>query len=345
MRSALLSQGEDVTDGSTMRALVLEEYNAPFRLVEMPRPRAGAGQVLVRIKASGVNPLDTKIRTGNGAHAKQPLPAVLGMDMAGVVEEVGPRVAGFSVGDEVYGMTGGVGGSQGSLAEFAAVDAELLAKKPANVSMRQAAAIPLSFITAWEGVVDRANVRAGQKVLVHAGAGGVGHVVVQIAKARGAEVFATVSEEKKAIVEGYGAVPIDYRSMKVEKYVAEFAGGEGFDVIYDTVGGATLDDSFAAAKIYTGHVVSCLGWGTHRLAPLSFRGATYSGVFTLLPLLTGKGRAHHGEMMREATKLVEAGELVPLVDERRFTLESAMEAHALVEGGKVLGKVVVEVGE
>jgi len=333
-----------MTDGSTMRALVLEEYNAPFRLVEVARPRPAAGQVLVRIKASGVNSLDTKIRTGNGAHAKQPLPAVLEIDMAGVVEEVGPGVAGFRVGDEVYGMTGGVGGSQGSLAEFAAVDAELLAKKPANVSMRQAAAIPLSFITAWEGVVDRANVRAGQRVLVHAGAGGVGHVVVQIAKARGAEVFATVSEEKKAIVEEYGAVPIDYRAMKVEEYVAEFTGGEGFDVIYDTVGGATLDDSFAAAKVYTGHVVSCLGWGTHKLAPLSFRGATYSGVFTLLPLLTGKGREHHGEMMREATRLVEAGELVPLVDERRFTLETAMEAHALVESGKALGKVVVEVG-
>jgi NADPH:quinone reductase len=334
-----------MTDGPTMRALVLEEYNAPFRLVEMARPKAAAGQVLVRIKASGVNPLDTKIRTGNGGHAKQTLPAVLGMDMAGVVEEVGSGVMGFCVGDEVFGMTGGVGGVQGSLAEFAAVDPELLAKKPASLSMKQAATIPLSFITAWEGVVDRANVRAGQKVLVHAGAGGVGHVVVQIAKARGAEVFATVSQEKKAIVEGYRAVPIDYRSMKVEEYVAEFAGGEGFDVIYDTVGGATLDDSFAATKVYTGHVVSCLGWGTHQLAPLSFRGATYSGVFTLLPLLTGKGRAHHGEMMREATKLVDAGELVPLVDERRFTLETAMEAHALVESGKARGKVVVEVGE
>jgi NADPH:quinone reductase len=333
-----------MADGSTMKALVLEEYNASFRLVEMARPGAAAGQVLVRIKASGVNPLDTKIRTGNGGHAKQTLPAVLGMDMAGVVEEVGPGVTGFRVGDEVFGMTGGVGGVQGSLAEFAAVDAELLAKKPKSLSMREAAGIPLSFITAWEGLVDRAGVHEGQRVLVHAGAGGVGHVVVQIAKARGAEVFATISEEKRAIVEGYAAVPIDYRSMKVEEYVAEFAGGEGFDVIYDTVGGATLDDSFAAAKIYTGHVVSCLGWGTHKLAPLSFRGATYSGVFTLLPLLTGKGRAHHGEIMREATKLVEAGELAPLVDERRFTLETAMEAHALVESGKALGKVVVEVG-
>jgi NADPH2:quinone reductase len=326
-----------------MRAAVLEEYNSAFRLAEIARPKAGVGQVLVRIEASGVNPLDTKIRTGNGGHAKQPLPAVLGMDLAGVVEEVGEGVSGFRAGDEVYGMGTGVGGLQGSLAEFAAVDAELLAKKPGNLSMRQAAAIPLSFITAWEGLVDRAGVRDGQRVLVHAGAGGVGHVVVQIARARGAEVFATVSMEKKEVVEGYGAVPIDYRAMKVEEYVAEFTGGEGFDVIYDTVGGATLDDSFAAAKIYSGHVVSCLGWGTHRLAPLSFRGATYSGVFTLLPMLTGKGRGHHGEIMREATKLVEAGKLTPLVDERRFTLETAMEAHALVESGRALGKVVVEV--
>jgi NADPH:quinone reductase len=330
---------------STMRAVVLEEYNSPLRLQEIARPKAGAGQVLVRVMASGVNPLDTKVRTGKGDHAKQPLPAVLGMDLAGVVEEIGAGVNGFCVGDEVYGMAGGIGGLPGTLAEFAAVDPELLAKKPKGLSMRQAAALPLSFITAWEGLVDRAGVREGQRVLVHAGAGGVGHVVVQIAMARGAKVFATVSGEKRALVERYGAIPIDYRSTTVEKYVAEHTDGEGFDVVYDTVGGATLDDSFAAAKIYTGHVVSCLGWGTHKLAPLSFRGATYSGVFTLLPMLTGKGKGHHGEIMREATKLAEAGALTPLVDERRFTLETAMEAHALVESGKALGKVVVEVGD
>ena len=332
-----------MTASSTMRAAVLDEYNSPFRFAEIERPKPAAGQVLVRIKASGVNPLDTKIRTGNGAHAKQPLPAILGMDMAGVVEELGAGATGFSVGDEVYGLTGGVGGLQGSLAEFAAVDADLLAKKPANVTMRQAAAIPLSFITAWEGLVDRANVHAGQKVLIHAGAGGVGHVAVQIARARGAEVFATVSPEKKAIVESYGAVPIDYRSTCVEQYVAAHTGGEGFDVVYDTVGGATLDDSFVAAKVYTGHVLSSLGWGPHKLAPLSFRGATYSGVFTLLPMLTGRGRAHHGEIMREATKLVEAGLLTPLVDERRFTLGTALAAHSLVESGRALGKVVVDI--
>jgi NADPH:quinone reductase len=328
-----------------MRAAVLEEYNSPFRLIEVARPKPAAGQVLVRIKASGVNPLDTKIRSGNGAHAKQPLPAILGMDMTGVVEELGAEVSGFSVGDEVYGLTGGVGGLQGSLAEFAAVDVDLIAKKPVNLTMHQAAAIPLSFITAWEGLVDRANVHAAQRVLIHAGAGGVGHVAVQLAVARGAQVFATVSPEKKVVVESYGAVPIDYRSTSVEQYVAQHTGGEGFDVVYDTVGGTTLDDSFVAAKVYTGHVLSSLGWGTHKLAPLSFRGATYSGVFTLLPMLTGRGRAHHGEIMREATILVEAGMLTPLVDGRRFALDAALIAHELVESGKALAKVVVDIAE
>ena len=328
-----------------MRAAVLEEYNSPFRLIEVARPKPAAGQVLVRIKASGVNPLDTKIRSGNGAHAKQPLPAILGMDMAGVVEELGAEVSGFSVGDVVYGLTGGVGGLQGSLAEFAAVDVDLIAKKPVNLTMHQAAAIPLSFITAWEGLVDRANVHAAQRVLIHAGAGGVGHVAVQLAAARGAQVFATVSPEKKVVVESYGAVPIDYRSTSVEQYVAQHTGGEGFDVVYDTVGETTLDDSFVAAKVYTGHVLSSLGWGTHKLAPLSFRGATYSGVFTLLPMLTGRGRAHHGEIMREATILVEAGMLTPLVDGRRFSLDAALVAHELVESGKALSKVVVDIAE
>src|SRR5271163_2719376 len=157
----------DVTNLSTMRAVVLEEYNSHLRLTEMARPKAGAGQVLVRVMASGVNPLDTKIRTGNGGHARQTPPAVLGMDLAGVVEEIGAGVTGFRVGDEVYGMAGGIGGLQGTLAEFAAVDPELLAKKPAGLSMREAAALPLSFITAWEGLVDRAGVREGQRVLVH----------------------------------------------------------------------------------------------------------------------------------------------------------------------------------
>ncbi len=328
-----------------MRALLLESYNAPFTLTEIPRPVPSMGHVLVRIMASGVNPLDTKIRSGSAGHAQVTLPAVLGMDLAGVVEEVAPDVTAFKPGDEVYGMTGGVGGLQGSLAEFASVDANLLALKPSNLSMREAAALPLVVITAWEGLVDRAQVHAGQKVLIHAGAGGVGHVAVQIAQAYGAKVFATVSAAKKSIVEAFGATAINYQTTPVEAYMAEHTSGEGFDIVYDTVGGATLDASFQAVKIYSGHAISCLGWGAHKLAPLSFREATYSGVFTLLPMLTGRGRAHHGQILREAAQLAESGKLKPLLHSERFTFETAMEAHQLVESGTAIGKVVVDIAE
>jgi NADPH2:quinone reductase len=328
---------------STMRALVLETANGPFVSRQVPRPAAGPGQVLVEIAASGVNPLDTKIRAGAAAHAKHPLPAVLGLDLAGVVRAVGAGVERFRVGDEVYGLTGGVGGLQGSLAEYAAVDADLLARKPANLSMREAAALPLVVITAWEGLVDRAQTHAGQKVLVHGGAGGVGHVAVQVARSLGAEVFATVSPDQFETARRFGATPIDRTSATVEDYVARHTGGEGFDVIYDTVGGAVLDASFKAVRPYAGHVVSALGWGTHALAPLSFRAGTYSGVFTLLPMLSGRGRARHGEILEAAAKRVESGQLVPMMDERRFTLETALEAHDLVAAGKPRGKVVVDV--
>ena len=163
-----------MTKTPMMRALVLESYNTEFVLTEIARPTPGKGQVLVRIMASGVNPLDTKIRSGNAAHAKVQLPAVLGMDLAGVVETLEPDVEAFRPGDKVYGLAGGIGGLQGSLAEFAAVDADLLALQPENLSMREAAALPLAFITAWEGLVDRAHVHAGQKVLIHAGGRGRG---------------------------------------------------------------------------------------------------------------------------------------------------------------------------
>lgn len=326
-----------------MRAVVLREFGTPLILTEVDKPSAGPGHVLVKVHASGVNPLDTKIRAGKAAHARRTLPAVLGIDVAGVVEEVGAEVTGFAPGDEVYGMTGGVGDLQGSLAQYQAADARLLAHQPGSLTMREAAALPLVAITAWEGLVDRAQVRAGQKVLVHGGAGGIGHVAVQIARARGAEVFATVSPARQDVVKGLGATPIDHTATSVEEYVARYTGGEGFDVVFDTVGGAVLDASFTAVRTYTGHVLSALGWGTHSIAPLSFRGATYSGVFTLLPMLTGRGREHHGEIMREVAVLADAGALRPLLDPRRFTLDTVADAHAAVENGTARGKIVVDV--
>src|SRR5262245_6181225 len=134
------------------KAWLVDGPGGDFRQAELPRPKLGMNQVLVRISASGVNPLDTKIRAGKAVHARQPLSAALGLDMAGTVEETWPVINSFKVGDEVYGMVGGVGGLQGTLAEFIAVDADLLAHKPGNLSMRQAAALPLAIITAWEGL-------------------------------------------------------------------------------------------------------------------------------------------------------------------------------------------------
>lgn len=331
-----------MTTETTMRAAILETHAAPFRLARISRPVPAPGEVLVRIKASGINPLDLKIHAGAAAHARHPLPAVLGIDLAGEVEAVGDGVTTFRRGDEVYGMTGGVGGIQGSLAQFAAVDATLIAPKPANLSMREAASLPLVFVTAWEGLVDRAAVHAGQTVLVQGGAGGVGNIVIQLARHFGAEVFATDGAAKMDTIARLGATPIDYRAASVEEYVAAHTGGRGFDVVYDTVGGKTLDASFNAVARF-GHVVSSLGWGTHALAPLSFRAATYSGVFTLLPLLSGEGRTHHGEIMREATQLVEAGRITPNVDPRRYSLETVAEAYQALETGAVAGKLVVDI--
>jgi NADPH2:quinone reductase len=325
---------------ATMSALRLETAGQPLVLATVDRPVAGPGEVLVRIAAAGLNPLDGKIRAGQGGHARQPAPAILGIDMAGRVEAVGPGVEGFKPGDAVYGMTGGVAGVQGSLAQYAAVDARLLAQAPSAMPLVEAAALPLVFITAWEGLVDRARVQAGQSVLVIAGAGGVGSMAVQLAVARGAHVFATGSQAQKDIITGLGATWID-RDASMADVVDTHTAGEGFDVVYDTLGGATLDAAFIAARRYGGHVVSSLGWGTHALAPLSFRAATYSGVFTLMPLLTGKGRDHHGEIMAEATKLADAGKLCPVLSAQRFKLAEGNAALDLVESGRAGGKVVV----
>lgn len=333
-----------MSSSPSMQAAILEAHGAPFRLASIPRPEPGPGEVLVRIHASGINPLDLKIHAGAASHARHPLPAVLGLDLAGVVEAVGAGVTRFRPGDEVFGLTGGVGGHQGSLAEFAAVDADLLAPKPTNLTMREAASLPLVFITAWEGLVDRAGVSAGQKVLIHGGGGGVGRVAIQVARACGAEVFATGSEPRRAAVEQLGATFIDHRAGTVAEYVARHTDGQGFDLVYDTAGGATLDASFEAVRRF-GHVVSALGWGTHALGPLSFRAATYSGVFTLLPLLTGEGRAHHGAILEQAARLAEAGKVVPLVDPRRYTLETVHDAYRDLEAQTAQGKLVVGIAE
>jgi NADPH:quinone reductase-like Zn-dependent oxidoreductase len=262
--------------------------------------------------------------------------------MAGTVEALGHGVTAFRRGDEVYGMTGGVGGHQGSLAEFASVDATPLAHKPANLSMREAAALALIVITAWEGLVDRARIAAGQTVLLHGGGGGVGHAAIQIARHFGAKVFATGSEPKRGLIEWLGATFTDYRNEPVADYVARLTAGRGFDLVYDTVGGTTLDASFEAVRRF-GHVVSCFGWGSHALGPLSFSGGDL--LWRVHAAAAAEGRAHHGEILRAAASLAEAGKLVPTLDPRRFGLATVCEAYPANKDRTARGKIVVDVLE
>ncbi|WP_202704475.1 zinc-dependent alcohol dehydrogenase family protein [Flavobacterium sp. UGB4466] len=325
-----------------MRALLTTTYESDFVSTEIEKPTPKEGEVLIKIHASGVNPIDNKIRIGVSPYASPVLPAVLGTDLAGVVEAVGKNVTDFKVGDEVYGLAGGVLGLQGTLAEYTAVDADLLAIKPKNLTMKEAAAVPLVLLTAWEGLIDRAKVKKGDQVLVHAGAGGVGHMVIQLARIFGADVYATVSPQKAAIVESYGATPIDYKTVKAEDYVKQFTGGKGFDIIYDTVGGQSLDDSFAAIRHY-GQIASCYAFGTHALATGSLRSASLHGVFVLHPMISGEGRKHHGDILKEAAKFIEEGKLKPLIDPRSFSLATAMEAHKAVSDSSSVGKIVVDI--
>lgn len=327
----------------SMQAAILEEHGRPLRVTKMVRPNEpGPGEVLVRVRASGINPLDLKILQGIAPHARHPAPAVLGLDMAGTIEAIGLGVEDFKRGDEVYGLVGGVGGIQGTLAEFATVDAALLAHKPASLSFREAAVLPLVVITAWEGLVDRMQVRGGQTLLVLGGGGGVGQAAIQIGGHFGAAVFATGSEGSRESIEGAGAVFIDSLEP-VPDYVGRLTAGSGFDLVYDTSGGISLDAAFVAVRKF-GHVASALGWGTHALAPLSFKGASYSGVFALMPLLSGEGRRRHGEILREASAIVDAGALRPFLSPDRFTLETASSAYQAANERRTRGKIAVDIG-
>jgi len=328
--------------GNLMRAMVVDDFGTgTFRLGEVERPVAGAGEVLIRVVASGVNPLDSKIRTGKAPHGGMTAPAILGTDLSGVVEAVGEGVDDLAAEDEVFAFAGGVAGIPGSLAEYAVADSRLVAKKPKTLSHREAAALPLASLTAWEGLVSGTRVAAGESVLVMGGAGGVGSLVVQMAKGIGAEVFATVSADKRDRVTELGATPVD-RNATAAEIVALSKDGLGFDVVYDTVGGAPLDMAFQVVRDH-GRVTSCYGWGTHDLKAISRHGGTYVGVFVLLPMLTGRGREKHGEALRSIAAMVDAGQVRPVVDPRKFTLEDAAAAHEAADSGKVAGKIVVDV--
>jgi alcohol dehydrogenase len=270
------------------------------------------------------------------------LPAVLGMDFAGTIETVGEGVTDFAPGDEVYGCAGGLADLQGTLAEYLLADAKLVAHKPKTLSMREAAALPLVGITAYEGL-QRAGTRAGQIALVHGGAGGVGHVAVQLARHFGADVYATCSGGKQMdVIESYGATAINYKTEKVADYVAKHTDGAGFDIIFDSVGGANMTNSFEAAAL-NGQVTTTVSLLELDLTPAHFKGLSLHVVFMLIPMLYNHKREEHGAILAKLAGIVDAGALKPLLDETSFDLEDIGKAHGRLTSGQAIGKVVVEI--
>ncbi|AWI79278.1 quinone oxidoreductase [Parazoarcus communis] len=328
-----------------MKAMVLNEYgvSSEFQVADLPKPAVKAGHVVVRVAATSVNTVDTMIRQmGKDLPLSPDLPAVLGMDFAGTVEAVGEGVTGFVPGDEVYGCAGGLADLQGALAEYMLADARLIAHKPKSISMREAAALPLVGITAYEGL-QRAGAQAGQKVLVHGGTGGVGHLAVQLAKHLGADVYATCGGQKQAeIIQGYGATAIDYKTEKVADYVAKHTAGAGFDVVFDTVGGANMSNSFEAAAL-NAQVATTVSLLELDLSPAHFKGLSLHVVFMLIPMLYTHKREQHGAILAKLAEIVDAGALKPLLDETRFGLDEIGKAYARLSSGQAIGKVVVEV--
>lgn len=328
-----------------MRAQLLTAHGGPenFKLSEMAKPAVKPGTVLVRVAAAATNPIDVKIRFG--LPIGPDLPAVLGADVAGIVEAVGDGVDTFRPGEAVYGCVGGVKGQGGTLAEYVIADAKLLAPKPRALAMRDAAALPLVTLTAWDAL-ERAELAAGQHVLIHGGTGGVGHVAVQLAKAIGARVATTVSDAESArLATELGAdETINFREEDVEAYVQRLTGGQGFDIVFDTVGGDNLQKSFMAAAI-GGQITTTNARTTQDLGQMHGKGLSLHVVFILLPMLTGNDRERHGRILGDVAEMVEAGTLKPLVDPARFTLESVPDAYRLLESGRARGKVVIDIAD
>jgi NADPH2:quinone reductase len=333
-----------------MKAVVMVAAGGPevLQVREIPTPApTEPGQVLVRIAAAGVNPLDSRVRKINPYHPDH-LPAVLGGDGAGVVEQVGPGCKRWHPGDEVYFFNGAVGGPvTGTYAQYAVVHEDYLARKPASLTLEEAAAVPLVLITAWEALVYRASIEAGQKVLIHAGAGGVGHVAVQLARHLRARVATTVSDDRKAkFVQTLGAETVfNYRQRDFVEAALDWTGGEGVDTVLDTVGGETFLRSIGAVRIY-GRVITLLA------TPLDLAHANKARAKNLLigyegmvaPQVLGNHRARLAQtrILEQGARLIEQQKISVVVGET-LPLEQAARAHALIDEGHTQGKIVLTV--
>ena len=309
---------------NTMRAISQDTLGGPevLKVVELERPEPRTNEVLVRVRAAGLNPTDWKHRK-TGGFLGQP-PFTLGWDVSGVVEAVGVGVARFQPGDEVFGMLSYPYG-HGSHAEYVTAPARTFAHKPASIDHTQAGALPLVSLTAWQGLVEYADVQPGQRVLIHAAAGGVGHVAVQIAKARGAYVIGTASAGKHDFLRSIGVdEPIDYRETDFTEVVKDV------DIVLDTLGGDTALRSMRVLRP-GGQLVSIVPIGSNEF----YEEAERLGVRALRMLVDA---SHSG--MAAIAELVEAGKLRATIA-GTFPLADAAEAHTLGGAGRTTGKLVL----
>jgi len=331
-----------------MKAMLLETYGDGYDFVQhdVSRPVPMPGQVLIRVVGSSFNPIDNKIATlGDQLGFAPALPAILGMDVAGIVEDVGGGMSRFQPGDAVFGCAGGLGSIPGALAEFMVADERLLALAPTCMDLADAAALPLVSITAWLGLFNRARISSGETLLVQGGAGGVGHVAVQLGRYAGAHVHATVSGDTKgAVVESLGGIPVNYHDVEMAELVADTPEGEGFNVVFDTVGGKTLDASFLAAA-NNGRVITTVSRSTHDLSLMHAKSLSLHVVFMLLPLFTGEDRHPYGQILGQIATLVEQDALAILLDQERFSYTDIGQAHRYWASGEAMGKIVIDVAD
>jgi alcohol dehydrogenase len=335
-----------------MKAVIAEQYGGVEVLElndDLPVPRVGPNGVLVEVRAASVNPVDWKLRQGL-LHAVMPVvfPVIWGCDLSGVVKEVGPSVTLFKPGDEVYGMKDGYVAKtyRGTYAEFVAAPEKSLAPKPKTLSHEEAAAVPLAALTAWQAMIHQGKLKPGQRVLIHAGAGGVGVMAIQIAKAFGAYVAATASSRNQDLLRELGAdQAIDYSREKIGKVRPQF------DLVLDGVGQSVWAESFRALKV-GGRLVTLTvpipekPGGKLRFFATAIRGLAFGVARGLLGgqrLSMTRVKPRGGEL-EKITALIEAGKIRPLV-EKVFAFEQIAEAHRLSEAGHVRGKLVIRIRE
>jgi NADPH2:quinone reductase len=314
-----------------MRAMVITKFGGPevFEHHEIERPQPGAGEVLVRVVASGTNPVDAKIRQA-GSWAQIPFPAVLGYDVSGVVEEVGPGVTGLQAHDEVFYTPEIFGNPHGSYAEFTVASERIVARKPTALSHIEAAGIPLAGGTAWEAVIRRLAVRPGETVLIHGGAGGVGSFAVQFAKAAGARVIATASQPNHSFLKELGAdIVIDYRDQNAAGRILGETGDAGVDASFDTAGG-NIEMSTLVTRPFG------------RIATILPPTGDLSALYTKNQTLFGTFLTRESARLREMSHLFERGQAKVIVD-TVLPLEEVATAHERLDSGHGRGKVILTV--